>query len=110
MKVTPVEILGGKLSGRTVYVLDGTAEEKAAYKKAQGIYYRERDGKPTYLAFEEEVLSTKKEYVLNEKGRLTVPVSEEMIALNDKLADYQGISVEKLQKLNQIKALEAGVI
>jgi hypothetical protein len=110
MKVITIskQFSSGKLAGRQVYTLTGTKEEKAAYKTAKGIYYKEdATGNPEYLAFPDEKLARGIEYVLNERGFLEKPVTEQDMANNDLLAQ-SSLSLVDLQKLQILKAMEAG--
>ena len=110
MKATPITMFtSGKMAGRVLYKLEGTEKEKALYKTAKGAYYKEdAEGNPTYLAFADQSFARGKEYTLNAKGYLEDTLSEEDMANIDLLAKNK-LSFAQLQKLQILKAMEAGV-
>ena len=91
-----------------IYIMDCTEAEKAEYKTFKGGYYREdeKTGKPLYFA--ERAMSSKIDYTLVD-GSLVSAEESKMQESLDKLAEYDGMSFEDLQKLQIIKAMEAGV-
>ena len=109
MKATIIDLFtSGKLAGRVLYKLEGTKEEKAQYKTAKGAYYKEdADGNPTYLSFEDEGISEGVEYAVTEKGFLRAGLTAEDKA-NINLLAKNKLSLGQLQKLQILKAMEAG--
>lgn len=88
--------------------MDCTDAEKAEYKKAKGTehYVEDESGRPLY--FTQRALSSEVDYKFID-GSLQTEAESKVQATLNLLAKYDGISLEDLQKANQIKALEAGV-
>jgi hypothetical protein len=90
-----------------IYVLDCTEAEKAEYIKAKGTeyYVEDESGRPLY--FTQRALSSEIDYKLVD-GSLKTEAESKVQATLNLLAKYDGMSLEDLQKANQIKSLEAG--
>ena len=91
-----------------IYKLICTEAEKAAYKKAKGTEYYKEDEEGYPLYYTQRNLSDEIEYKFVD-GSLKSEDAGNAQAILNKLAKYDGISLEDLQKANQIKMLEAGV-
>lgn len=84
-----------------------TDAEKAAYKTAKGEnYVEDESGRPLY--FTQRALSSEVDYQFKD-GSLRTEAETKVQATLNLLAKYDGMSLEDLQKANQIKALEAGL-
>ena len=91
-----------------IYWLDCTDAEKAEYQKIKGTeHYREDDKTGKALYFTSRALSSEIDYKLVD-GSLTTEAESKVQATLNLLAKYDGMSLEDLQKANQIKSLEAG--
>jgi hypothetical protein len=90
-----------------IYILDCTDAEKAEYMKVKGTEYYVEDEKGRPLYFTQRALSSELDYKLVD-GSLTTEAESKVQATLNLLAKYDGMSLEDLQKANQIKSLEAG--
>lgn len=91
-----------------IYIMDCTDAEKAEYKKVKGTeYYREDEVTGKALYFTQRALSSELDYKLVD-GSLRTEAESKVQATLNLLAKYDGMSLEDLQKANQIKSLEAG--
>ena len=91
-----------------IYKLDCTEAEKAEYKKAKGTehYVEDEEGFPLY--YTQRNLGSDIEYKFV-NGSLKSEDSGKAQAVLNALAKYDGVSLEDLQKANEIMKLEAGV-
>jgi hypothetical protein len=91
-----------------IYILDCTDAEKAEYKKVKGTEnYVEDEVTGKALYFTQRALSSEIDYKLVDGSLVTESETKVQATLN-LLAKYDGMSLEDLQKANQIKSLEAG--
>lgn len=90
-----------RANGTNIYLLSGTAEELAAYKKAKGSYYMEDEKTKQPLYFTTRLLNSTTDYPLSDnKVNLDNPASSNAAAqaMIDKVAAFGNIPLVTLQK------------